>query len=170
MEWYTKEWGRNLLKVVKQDEQAEFCTIWQRLFRDSGAENQTLSSMSPGSILLCAGLVTIHSVSMTLFIVLMVYFFCLLSYKWNVRMLWKVFSGIPDWNRLTAPQRFTFAEFSGSESTGSGIQESEGISTKSLWISLPAGNSLTVWFIYIHIFISKFDDSHLLTMRFMEWT
>lgn len=107
---------------------------------------------------------------MTLFIVLMVIFWGLVSYKWNVKILWKVLGGIPDQNRLSAPQRFMFAKFSGSESTGLGILESEDISTKSLWISLSGGNSLTVWFIYIHIFISQFDDSHLLTMRFMEWT
>jgi len=47
-------------------------------------------------------------------------------------MQWKPVRGIPDWHRLSAPHSFTFAEFSGSESTDLGIQEFEDISTESL--------------------------------------
>lgn len=47
-----------------------------------------------------------------------------------------------------------------------GIQHFEGISGGSLWISPPTGNSVSLLLLYI--FISQSDDSHLLTIRFME--
>lgn len=56
-----------------------------------------------------------------------------------------------------------FAKFSGSESTHLGIQESEDISTKSIWISLPAGNSLT------DLFTSTFSYPSLMTAIYWQW-
>lgn len=70
------------------------------------------------------------------------------------------------YSKLSAPQSFTFAEFSESESTDLGFQEFEDISAESLLISLPARNSVTLLFIYI--FMANFDDRHLLTIRFRE--